>query len=596
MRELAIQIPSLLPLCLILLALAYPFLEAFPIRRTAGPPKLPGLGPTLGLGLAIGAFMAVVLGYWASGRSHHVLLGGLLPWNDAAGYFFGAHHLLDSGELTSWSHRRPIYTSLLAGFLSLGGRDLQLALLVQTVFIGAVTFFAARAAALRMGPATGLLVFALLLAFAGEYAPTTMTENAGFLFGTAGIALLWLNAERRSPIWFAAAGFFLMLGLLARAGAFFVIPFLLLWPWIAFRDERGAALRCTRALLGGVLLAIFLHQAIDWRAGTDANTPFSNFSYTLYGLAVGGKGWTQVFADHPDIMQGGEGVATRKMFALAFEQIAENPLNIAIGYVRNLPHSTLRLFDYAPPFLPVRPLLGIFWLAGLFVAFRRRREPLALFLLMGTLGIVLSGPFLSDVGSRIYAVTIPLDAYMAGLGFSAILAWLSRVRKRTLPAATAPSGFSAQIIGTSCVLVLLTLAGSFLLPRPQASAHPAFPCEAKETPAVLRLGDESPLVALRAKPSLALFPPQVRHEDFLSLLQRGVHLEERLKRLPPETALIAGLARQESGSGNGVWIAWQTAPLPPRGSRMGFCLKQDPHPVLGRPFREPSRVQVLERN
>ena len=507
MRELAIQIPILLPLCLILLAFALPFLTAFPTQHWARSPRTTGLGPTLDLGLAILAFVAVLFSYWASGRSHHVLLGSLLPWNDAIGYFFGAHHLLDSGELSAWSHRRPLYTSLLAGFLSLGGRDLQLALLVQTVLTGAVAFFAAQAAAARMGPAAGFLIFALLLAFAGEYAPATMTENAGFLFGALGIALLWLKAERRSPAWFAAAGFLLMLGLLARAGAFFVIPFLLLWAWSAFRDDQRAALRCTLALLGGALLAVLLNQGIYWYAGTGDNVPFSNFSYTFYGLAVGGKGWLQVYADYP------EGMTTYKMFALAFEKIAENPFNIVIGYVRNLPHSTLRLFDYAPAFLPVRPLLGIFWLAGLFVAFRRRREPLALFLLMATAGIVLSGPFLSDVGSRIFAATIPIDAYLAGLGFSAILARLSRSPKPTEPASTTPSGLSAQLIGTGSVLVLLTLAGSFILPRPQVGTLPAFAWAIiylTNTPGAIR-AYRAQLAAL----NLLLFRLRLRFRDLL---------------------------------------------------------------------------------
>ncbi len=208
-------------------------------------------------------------------------------------------------------------------------------------------------------------------------------------------------------------------------------------------------------------------------------------------------------------------------------------------------------------------------------------------------------PVPSDVGSRIFAATIPIDAYLAGLGFSAILARLSRSPKPTepaSPASTTPSGLSAQLIGTGSVLVLLTLAGSFVLPRPQVGTLPAFACGAKEMPAVLRLGDESPLVVLRAEPPFTLFPPELRHGDFVSLLHPAVRLREELKRLPPETALISGLARNESGPGNGVWIAWKTERLPPRGARVGFCLKPDPHPVLGRPWREPSRVQVLERN
>ncbi|MCE2510468.1 MAG: glycosyltransferase family 39 protein [Alphaproteobacteria bacterium] len=583
MQALAIELPVLLPLCLILLAAALALREAL-----AGRPGPAFPGPlTLGLGMA--AFLAVLLGFWASERSHHVLLGGLIPWNDAAGYFFGAHHLLESGELTAWSQRRPIYTSLLAGLLALGERDLQVALLLQAALVGAMACFAARAGASRMGPAAGLLVFALLLAFAGEQAPATMTENAGLLFGAAGIALLWLGLEKPRASWFAAAGFLLMLGLLARAGAFLVIPCLLLWAWLAFRDDRRAWPRLVCALLGGVLGAVLLNQAIDWQAGTAANMPFSNFAYHLYGLAAGGAEWTQIFADHPELREGGENAASGMALALTFERVLQNPFDFVIGYVRHLDHAVLHLFQYIS-FVPARAVIYGCWLAGLVAAWRHRGDPACLLLLLATAGTVLSSPFLfSNIGVRVYAATLAFDVYLAGLGLAVLIK-----RFRALPSITPRPGLPAQLAGVAGVLVALTLGGTFAFPKAEPDVQATLACEAAQMPAVLRLGSESPLVFLGAAPSLALFPPQARHGDFVALLHREVHLHEKLKRLPPDTALVTGPARQGPRRGKAVRIAWKTETLPPRGSLVGFCLKPDAHPLLGRAFRVPTRVQVFE--
>lgn len=594
MREIALLIPPLLPLCLLALALTFPLLQRlFPRAVTALSQTSFPIAP-LGLGLAILSFLVLLLSLWATGRSHPNLIGGLLPWNDAAGYFYGANALLDSGEFTSWSQRRPIYTSLLAGFLSLTGRDFQLALLVQGTFAGAIAFFVARTASLKLGIAAGFLVFALLFSFAQEHAPLTMTENAGFFFGALGIAFLWLGAEKPHAGWFAAAGLFLTFGLLARAGAFFVIPLLFLAIGFAYRDQWRVALRYALGFLTGAGLAVLLNQAMYWFAGDNTNMPNANFSYVLYGLAAGGKGWQQIYVDHPTIFHGGEGIVAKTIYALAFERIVENPFDFLAAYAQKLPHSILVLFDYLPSFFHVRRLFAVFWLVGLFVAFRNRREPYALFLLAAAAGVVLSGPFLADVGSRIYAATITLDALLAGLGFSAIVAWLEKATPQETSISNTETGLPAQLIGTATILFGLTFSGVFLFPNPTAKALPKLTCNQTEIPIMLRLGSESPLIALRAKPSFTLFPPQVSHGDFAGLLPPGTHLREKLGQLPPETTLIYGYAKKTMGRGKPVWIAWRTETLPERGSLVGFCLKPGHHPLLGEDFREPASVRVLE--
>ena len=62
------------------------------------------------------------------------------------------------------------------------------------------------------------------------------------------------------------------------------------------------------------LLNLTLFKAIANPAGT----LFSNYSYTLYGLASGNKGWTQVLNDHP-------GIDPTEIMSLALRKISSDP-------------------------------------------------------------------------------------------------------------------------------------------------------------------------------------------------------------------------------------------------------------------------------
>jgi hypothetical protein len=70
------------------------------------------IGLVTGFGLlviSVGAVLLPLLDYWFSGRTHPNAIGGLLPWNDAAGYYGCALSLLDGeGYRRSASVVRPI--------------------------------------------------------------------------------------------------------------------------------------------------------------------------------------------------------------------------------------------------------------------------------------------------------------------------------------------------------------------------------------------------------------------------------------------------------------------------------------------------------
>ena len=75
-------------------------------------------GSLLALSLVaiIAAFCAPLLLAWSTGHVHtpYVAVGGLLPWSDASGWLHGLYYLLNTGELTDWTVRRPLHLTYLA--------------------------------------------------------------------------------------------------------------------------------------------------------------------------------------------------------------------------------------------------------------------------------------------------------------------------------------------------------------------------------------------------------------------------------------------------------------------------------------------------
>src|SRR6185503_13795713 len=55
---------------------------------------------------------------------------------------------------------------------------------------------------------------------------------------------------------------------------------------------------------------------------------FSNYSYVLYGLVVGGKGWGQVSIDHPEAQEGAE------IYKLAYAAFRARPSGLIEGMAR----------------------------------------------------------------------------------------------------------------------------------------------------------------------------------------------------------------------------------------------------------------------
>lgn len=114
------------------------------------------IGTLIGLTLTLVVFGLPLSGLWTSGISTSALIGGLLPFSDAGGYFNDARRLLDGVLFPDFSARRSMFAGMLAAVLGLTGRNLQLTLAILVAVTAISCYLAGREVQLSHGTAAGV--------------------------------------------------------------------------------------------------------------------------------------------------------------------------------------------------------------------------------------------------------------------------------------------------------------------------------------------------------------------------------------------------------------------------------------------------------
>ncbi|HAR33512.1 MAG TPA: hypothetical protein DCR95_05335, partial [Desulfobacter sp.] len=225
--------------------------------------------------------------------------------------------------------------------------------------------------------------------------------------------------------------FLLSYALNVRAGAFFILPLLIIGLIQLFEIKAFWKTICVAiaVIAAGFLINLFLFKTI----GSPTGTPFSNFAHTFYGLAQGGKGWTQIYTDHPDILSFNETEISRRIYEYSLAAIQSNPWNLAWGLIRqygiffNFINSNLSVFSFVYGENPVLYNLSqvfLYFLSalGLYHAIQRREQSFYLLLLLGLAGTMLSVPFITADASymRAYAASIAFLVILPVLGLNEI--------------------------------------------------------------------------------------------------------------------------------------------------------------------------------
>jgi len=454
--------------------------------------------------LTMVVFGCAVAGLWASGQSEDQALSGLLPWNDSTAYYVDGLRLLEGGRLDTISARRPLLPGLFSVLLWVAGRHLHVAVALLALLQAVAVYFLAREVQRTHGPAAAALTWVILFFFVRRYTGTITTEALGITFGVLGFTLLWRVAgtqQRREvfqlpapPVsgkplfsWLEERYILLLLGLfvltlalMARPGALFVLPALVLWAaWQSGSEGKARfvltifrqrfswflLVTCSVVVLGGFLVNSLMFRLL----APPKATPFSNFSYILYGMAVGGKGWIQYLTDHPEVQGLTEAERSNRILQLALEEIQRHPGNLLQGAVKQyqllFSESYYSLYSFVTWengwisrvvqwALYALCLIGIVvWLRSL----RKRSSPspnstsvsppglkysiydeesrrMVLLVLTG-LGFLLSVPFAPPMDAnrmRVYAATIPFLALLPAVGLTALIRiaqpWLDKTR------------------------------------------------------------------------------------------------------------------------------------------------------------------------
>ncbi len=370
---------------------------------------------TAGCLLAALAFALPLAIRLSSGLSNASVLGGFIPYKDGYYYYNGANMLLDGRPISGQGLQgafRPLFPGLLSILLTLTSEHLLAALVMMIALTALAVYLAAACLNDHYGPLPAALFFTLNYAFIRPMIGDTLTEIPSLAFASLALVLLLRAARERSLPDAAWGGVMLVLAISIRAGAFFMLPFLILWLGWLLRGDKRFSWRAA-SIFGLILTAAFgaFNLLLPRLIADKSGATFGNFSWMLYGQAAGGAG----FQYHLQALGTDDSAV---VLQAALQKIHEYPLGLLIGFAKSyrdfFSNNSLGMFDLlagekaAWGWLLWSLCIAVL-LYGLVRSIQEIRENRNQMLLAAFLGILVSIPFLPpiDGGSRFYSGSVP---------------------------------------------------------------------------------------------------------------------------------------------------------------------------------------------
>jgi hypothetical protein len=392
--------------------------------------------------VTVGIVWLYIFRLWWTGETVDLSVAGIFPVSDSIGYQSCAREIVDLGHTSSWCHRRPIYASFFASLWALSGRHLEITQLLQAAILMACILPFAKEATRWLGFGAALMIALGVSLWAQKHAfAISMSENIGLALGLLALTLL-LNAAGRGRLAIAHLGLaVLTLALHARAGAFFALPFLVLWiGYMAHKGGKSFFLHSTLAVLSVGCVTI-INSALVSSIGGELFGSHGNFAWTLYGLSVGGD-WSTAIDQHPELAAYSGKEYFDQVYRLALENISNDPTVLFLSLLKNAGgYHRWVLFDYANG--PIRGALWLAWVSGFFLsAVFARSDPRTALLLAITLGEMASAPLIAgDGGARLFAATSGVQPVLAAYAVIKILQMTAFSHLyASFPAAEVPGG------------------------------------------------------------------------------------------------------------------------------------------------------------
>jgi hypothetical protein len=544
----------------------YGALIIYPAYRLSG-----WVGTFAALSATLLFFAIPLIGFWDTGGTNWFAFGGIVPASDGLIYYYDAQRLAEGFNFSFFSARRPWLAGTVAALLLLWQHQLQWALASLVAFTALSAFLLARELRRTHGPLAVAVLLIIVVFFSREWLGFVYTEHLGLAFGMLALAFLWRSATD-GQAWMVVAGMgLLMLGLLARAGTFFILPMLLIWIWFFFRNaEQRVPWRLLGSVVGVLVLAVGLNMLLIRALGPEESRPISNFSYTLYGIASGGEGWHYVNVVRPEILAMEEPELSDYIYARALEQLQQHPENFFIAYSKAVrSFFSLRMDDsivgsiFVAGQFAQNPLFfslsyvtrGIFLLLlvlGCIWSILQRRTIHGALLFCGFIGILASlsfAPPIDAVRSIKYAATIPFIFLLMAIGCVSTLRLLW-ARFTTLPARqaqpiAADPGGARPLVALAAGGAIFMIGGALItqaITQPVNAAQPAAVCAADETQYLIRANgaDATTVFAPDQEPTTRFFEEFDDMENLFMVRFQGPAWQDQRERLQ---SLFASMQR-----------------------------------------------------
>jgi hypothetical protein len=548
------------------------------------------IGELTSLVITMALFAMPLAGLWASGLSQTTVLGGLIPLYDAELYYVDALGLINGSKFSIFSARRPLFPGLLAVLLSWTNHNLMVSLAILTAITALACYYAAREIQKTNGAVTATFILIIIFLFFRAHSGVSMSENLGVALGTLGFILLWQGAYNKSLLHLFLGTFITTLALNARAGAFFMLPLLILWIGWIFRGEKIISWTSICYAILAVVFGFVLNLALTRIIALPSGVPFANFSYTLYGLASGGKSWAYIFEAHPEILSIQEPEQTKRIYQLAFELIRANPLQAVHGAFFNwrmlFSDSWYNIYAYVggenwKVNIIARWTMYLLCITGTYSWLRDHKDPIKSLIIVSFLGVFISVPFLPPTDAyrmRPYAASIVVLAALPALGldYALKISGLEKLNKK--PENITPS--HAPLL-FSLILTLTTLAGPIILKSlsTQASILP-IPCTNDSEELVISRFDNGTYINIKRQSLYFLDWMPDFHKGQFNASAHSIadqNLISWVESLEPPTTLFYTL---DVHSNQKALMALKTNTLPATGHYYQFCGNFETSPTL----------------
>ena len=251
----------------------------------------------------VSLFCALSLsGLWVNKSNDLQVLSGFVFFSDAAQYYTDALRLLAGFSMSAFSGRHPLSTVFFGTLLWFVNGNLQVALILLAMIVAFCIIILGDSVSHLLGPVAAASLVTLLLLFCRRFTGVLNSEQLGFTLGCLSLAfLLWATSNKDA--WIGIVGvLFLGLAVAVRPGAFLILFFAPVWvaqhiPIFPNKWLASLSVGMLAAVVGFIL--IVLCNSLLAEKGTVA---FSNYSYSLYGMVFGNRGWEQFAVDHPDTL------------------------------------------------------------------------------------------------------------------------------------------------------------------------------------------------------------------------------------------------------------------------------------------------------